>query len=37
MPWKRMPAYVTGEVEESLLLRLERLGGLLNFYHREAA
>jgi len=25
MPWKRMLAYVTGEVEESLLLRIEYL------------
>ena len=25
MPWKRMLAYVTGEIEESLLLRIEYL------------
>ena len=25
MPWKRMLAYVTGEVEESLLVRIEYL------------
>jgi len=25
MPWKRMLAYVTGEVNESLLLRIEYL------------
>ena len=25
MPWKKMPAYVTGEIEESLLLRIEYL------------
>jgi len=25
MPWKRMLAYVTGEIEESLLLRTEYL------------
>jgi len=56
MPWKRRLAYVTGEVEDSLLLRIEYLieenayaerfirsnrteclGGLLSFYHREAA
>ena len=25
MPWKKMLAYVTGEIEESLLLRIEYL------------
>ena len=72
MPWKRMLAYVTGEIEESLrhvvseflchyhgernhqgienaipfpddrfkndgkVVRSERLGGLLSYYHRVA-
>lgn len=41
MPWKKMLAYITGSVNESLLLRIEYLleenRGLLNYYHRQAA
>lgn len=32
MSWKKMLAYVTGDVGKS-----ERLGGLLKFYFRDAA
>jgi hypothetical protein len=37
MNWARILAFVTGLVDQELLARRERLGGLLRYYHQEAA
>jgi hypothetical protein len=37
MSWTKLLTYITGSVDQELLLCYERLGGLLKYYCHDAA